>query len=316
MKTSLALIASAGVFKVTPLIQSSLIISVSGADVYAKFGYYLLFAFMASTLFTVGVVPAYIRNFTEQETNKETPVGATVSALRQFVLFGFFGLILIVSSANLFGFFDNRSVYVALILSLSIGLNSMLVPILNIRGVWKSVVWGASVYLLSTAGFAIVQPYVSSDMFLILFCLPPAGLACFLIFIYARHVTISDELGIWPLKRTQITAAAHDIMPVFAPNVFWMIMLFLFSHRVSEWAPQPEIFSWYAIGLQLFGVFVFIPNTLAPVFLRQMVRTQTDNTYAYTLQLTFTLIGSSALFLLVLWGVDSQTNLFTFSQEI
>lgn len=315
MKKTLAILLSSGLFKAALLIQSSVIIWQAGPAAYAEFGYYILFAQMASTLFTVGVVPVYIRNLAEKEIGKAHAKTISLGGIRQFVVIGLCVLVLVTSSLDVIGFFEDRRPVPALVLSASIGLISILVPIIVLRGFYFPIIASSLLYLFGVTGSAFMFPFLSPGIYLVLFCSVPAGLAIFLAVVYVCYSVPISDLDLFPIAPKKIWAASREIAPVFFPNVFWMAMFFAFTHRVNQWAPTPDIFSWYAIGLLMFGVLVYAPNTLAPIFLRNIVKFDISGGHRYSLLASFTLILFSLIVVLGIWGTLELTNWITLPSE-
>lgn len=305
MRKTLTLLITAATFKVTPLLQSFIIIYFAGAAYYADFGYYLIVAMFTSAILSTGVVPAYIRMIGRE-------VSGPVSAidLSRFVILAIVFIILVFLIVIYLGLFSQGNGFVALVLGLSLGINTSLMPILIVTGEIKVVLLSNLLFLVLSSTIATFSGWVPKHLFQLLFLASP----CFLSILFIVQFWRSNKSEL--LKNANrsflysISVAAKEIAPVFVPNVFWMGMLFLFSHRVSILVATPDIFSWYAVGLQIFGIFVFIPNSVAPLFLLKMSDTTSKESKRFGYLLTFTIISVGMIIYLMLWALIVKTPVF------
>ncbi len=304
------LIINAALLKATPLLQNMVIIYFAGAAFFADIGYYYVVAIFTSTFLTAGIVPAYIRAI-----SNPTGCGATALDFIRFIATSLVAVTIGVVIASYTGFFGPRSGVVALLLGVSLGLNGLLMPILVITGARYIILASNTLFFTVSLFIALFSGQFPISIFQYMILIAPWSLTVLFAVQFWRTNRATLGSGLKRSLWRSIKISAREVAPVLFPNVFWMAALFVFSHRVSVMVDSPEVFSWYVIGLQLYGVFVFIPNSLAPLFLYRMGGSTSAESVRFCFQSSIAILCIGLFVFVLAWSAAAQLRLLQFNVD-
>lgn len=315
MQRSIASLFVLGFFKSATILQSAIIIYLSGAAFYADFGYILIVAIFMASFFTMGIVSNYVLAMASP-----VPIGCSQKDLLHFVAAMFLVGISMFLIASISGFFANRNAMIVLVVSVFFALNSLLLPILIVKSSKIFLLCATIAYTILTLAFATQSNYVSKESFELLFAIP--HLALFLALGWKFYSTYYEDKpnDVQTHILSSLKNAGKLVLPVFVPNVLWTAAVFLFSHRVSLLLENPSDFGAYSVGLQIFAILVFIPNSLAPLLLAKFAvqDSRTNFTASWRFSAASMLTASVAVISLIIVNATRilPTNFQTVAEQI
>lgn len=289
--------------KATPLLQSVVIIFLVGPTYYARIAPYFVIAAFASTLFTTGIVPGYTRSIGEKTAGVLPENSATPSDYVGFVICAVPVSVVLIFGFSYMGAFGDFKPSVAALFSVSTGLVAILVPILLVMRRLLPTLIAVYAFFIASIAAAVTTKWLPVESYQYVFVLASLLLALVLAHLFATQKLEGDTRTIGPLRIKRLALVMRDIAPVFFPNVFWMAMLFWFANRVSQSQSDPEIFSWYVTGLQIFGVLSFIPNSLAPLILLRLTSNTAQAGYTQAMKTSFAILAAALCVFAAILGV-------------
>lgn len=317
MRRAFYFVTSSAAIKAAPLAQSALIIYLAGPGYYAEIARYFVISSFVSTLFTTGVVPGYTRSAGEKYINKLSNSSASPFDYVLFVMSAIPISAAIVIALYVIGALGEFNPAVAITYSVSVGLISLLVPVSLILDKLNSTMLAVYLSLLSSVAVGFASAYLPVSIFQYVFVVPFLLLAIAMLFLFSiNNQQLNDYKKIKNIDFRRLRLVIQDIYPVFVPNVFAMLMLFLFAHRISQNESSADYFSWYVVGLQLYGALSFVPNSLAPLILLRFTLNETDDGYKESIKYSlYTILIAFAVLVAAVVVVELMfRNIFTSTQ--
>lgn len=291
MRNTFIFVLSMSLLKAAPILQSIIIINVSGAEYYAYLGYYIVLASFLASLLVTGVVPVYARRLGQHGSKASVETTFSNWDFVSFLGAATISVFVIALSVEIFGLMPNHNSLVGFSLAVASGLTGVLTPLLLLLG-RKQIVVTTLVFCLA---LSIVTSFAANSLpvhqFQYIFCLPPLILVAIMAVTFSRAELSKDRHARRLLSLVGAGRVAKEIAPVFVPNVFWMLMLFWFSKRIAVAQSDQADFAWYVVGLQIFSVMSFIPSSIAPLLTLRMSANNQGGAYAAATRLAFGIIA-------------------------